>query len=80
MPRISIFWRELPVAEIIFWCSVAGGYFIRTLFQLARLALEKSQLEAGLNQSQLEVLRARLNPHFLFKSLQNISVLTSHRT
>jgi two-component system LytT family sensor kinase len=83
MPRISIFWHELPVAEIIFWCSVAGGYFIRTLFQLreqermsARLALEKSQLEAGLNQAQLEVLRARLNPHFLFNSLQNISVMT----
>ena len=42
----------------------------------ARLALEKSQLEAGLNQAQLEVLRARLNPHFLFNSLQNISVMT----
>jgi LytS/YehU family sensor histidine kinase len=82
MPRISIFWHELPVAVIIFWCSAAGGYFIRTLFQLheherrvARLALEKSQLEASLNQAQLEVLRARLNPHFLFNSLQNISVL-----
>jgi len=83
-PRNSIYWlREFPVAEGIFWCSVAGGYFIRTLFQLreqermtARLALEKSQLEAGLNQAQLEVLRARLNPHFLFNSLQNISVMT----
>lgn len=42
----------------------------------SRLALEKSQLEASLNQAQLEVLRARLNPHFLFNSLQNISVLT----
>jgi LytS/YehU family sensor histidine kinase len=41
----------------------------------ARLALAKSQLEAGLNQAQLEVLRARLNPHFLFNSLQNISVM-----
>ena len=61
---------------------MAGGYFIRTLIQLreqerkaARLALEKSQLEAGLNQAQLDALRARLNPHFLFNSLQNISVM-----
>jgi two-component system, LytTR family, sensor kinase len=84
MSRRGYSWlREFPVAEAIFWCSVAGGYFIRTLFQLreqeqkaARLALEKSQLEAGLNQAQLEVLRARLNPHFLFNSLQNISVMT----
>jgi LytS/YehU family sensor histidine kinase len=68
---------------MLFWCSVAGGYLIRTQSQLreqeqraARLAVEKSQLEAGLKQAQLEVLRARLNPHFLFNSLQNISVLT----
>jgi two-component system LytT family sensor kinase len=73
---------SFPEAETIFWLSVAGGYFIRTLSQLreqermaARLALEKSQLEAGLNQAQLDVLRARLNPHFLFNCLQNISVM-----
>ena len=74
---------EFPLSEALFACSVAAGYFIRTLFQLhqqeqhaARLAVEKSQLEASLNQAQLDALRARLNPHFLFNSLQNISVLT----
>jgi two-component system LytT family sensor kinase len=74
-----------PSAEGIFWCSVAGGYFLRTLFELheqqqrsAQLALEKSRLEASLNQAQPEALRARLNPHFLFNNLQNISVLTKH--
>ena len=78
------FWLgAFPSAEGLFWSSVAGGYFFRTLFQLheqeqraTRLALEKSRLEASLNQAQLEALRARLNPHFLFNSLQNISVLT----
>ena len=83
MPRGAIFWLSaFPVAEANFWFSVAGGYFIRTVYQLreqernaARLALEKSQLEAGLNQAQLDALRARLNPHFLFNSLQNISVM-----
>ena len=78
------FWfGAFPAAEGLFWCSVAGGYFFRTLFKLheqeqraGRLALEKSRLEASLNQAQLEALRARLNPHFLFNSLQNISVLT----
>lgn len=80
------FWvGATPSAIGIFWSSVAGGYFLRTVFQLheqeqraAMLALEKSRLEASLNQAQLEVLRARLNPHFLFNSLQNISVLTKH--
>lgn len=78
------FWLgHFPMAEVLFWSSVAGGYFVRTQFQLreqerraARLALEKSQLEAGLKQAQLDVIRARLNPHFLFNSLQNISVMT----
>jgi hypothetical protein len=78
------FWPgAFPSAEGLFWCSIGGGYFFRTLFQLheqehraSQLALEKSRLEASLNQAQLEILRARLNPHFLFNSLQNISVLT----
>jgi LytS/YehU family sensor histidine kinase len=83
-PHLPRFWfRHFPMAEARFWCSVAAGYFVRTQFQLreqeqrtARLALEKSQLEAGLKQAQLDVIRARLNPHFLFNSLQNISVMT----
>jgi sensor histidine kinase YesM len=81
--RAGFWFSHFPVAQICFWSSVAGGYVIRTVFQLqqqeqraSRLALEKSELEASLNQAQLEALRARLNPHFLFNSLQNISVLT----
>lgn len=78
------FWfGHFPMAQVLFWCSVAWGYFVRTQFRFreqeqrtARLALEKSQLEAGLKQAQLDVIRARLNPHFLFNSLQNISVMT----
>lgn len=76
-------WHHFPMSQIVYWSSVAGGYFFRSQFQLreqeqtaARLALEKSQLEAGLKQAQLDVIRARLNPHFLFNSLQNISVMT----
>lgn len=74
---------ELLIGEFFFWLSVAGGYSIRTRFQLQQqkeramqLTLEKSLLQASLNQAQLDVLRAKLNPHFLFNSLQNISSLT----
>ena len=78
------FWlAHFPIAEVLFWCSIALGYVVRTQFKLreqeqraGRLALEKSQLEAGLKQAQLDLIRARLNPHFLFNSLQNISVMT----
>lgn len=80
---VGYWFATFPSAQGMFWVSVGGGCFIRTLFQLSqqeqratKLALEKSQLESSLNQAQLEALRARLNPHFLFNSLQNISVLT----
>ena len=83
IPGAAYWFATFPSAEGMFWVSAGGGYFIRTLFQLhqqeqraTRLALEKSELESNLNQAQLEALRARLNPHFLFNSLQNISVLT----
>ncbi len=83
MPGWRFVLGHVPLAEALFWCSVFAGYFFRSRFQLteqeqktARLALEKSQLEAGLRQAQLDVIRARLNPHFLFNSLQNISAMT----
>lgn len=69
-------------AQLLYWCSVAGGYTMRTQQELreqerraAQLAIEKSELESSLKQAQLEVIRARLNPHFLFNSLQNIGTL-----
>ena len=43
----------------------------------AELALEKAELEAALREAELETLRMRLNPHFLFNCLQNISSLAS---
>jgi sensor histidine kinase YesM len=74
---------EFLIAETLYWCVVIAAYVIRNLIQLheqeqkaAQLALEKSQLETDLRQAELEALRARLNPHFLFNTLQNISVLT----
>jgi two-component system LytT family sensor kinase len=74
---------EISVLMLMYLASVGGGYFVRTLVRLqqreqeaAELALQKSQLENSLRQAELETLRARLNPHFLFNCLQNIAVLT----
>ena len=73
---------EFCIEQFLYWSVIAAGWIIRKLMLLeerqresARLAFEKTQMEAALKQAELEVLRMRLNPHFLFNSLQNISVL-----
>jgi hypothetical protein len=80
-------WWAMPYSEYFFQCSLylvalVGACIIHNLIEsqeserrAAQLALEKSEVEASLRKSELEMLRMRLNPHFLFNSLQNISTL-----
>jgi sensor histidine kinase YesM len=79
-------WRmpanEMMLQFAIYAVTILAGAFIRHLIdaqqkerEAAQLALEKSRLEAALRLAELETLRMRLNPHFLFNCLQNISAL-----
>lgn len=80
----------IPAADLLghsllYWTAVGGSTAFRTLTEAranerraSRLMLEKAQLETSLRQAELDALRIRLQPHFLFNSLQNISVLTQH--
>jgi two-component system, LytTR family, sensor kinase len=77
IPLIEFFYHQVP-----YWITVGASYILRHFDQLrereretARLALEKAQLESTLRLAELESLRMKLNPHFLFNALQNISVL-----
>jgi hypothetical protein len=73
--QLGEFWFE----QFFFWSTMGAIYAVRAFQQrtnqAAQLALEKSQLETSLREAELEALRMRLNPHFLFNTLQNISVL-----
>jgi two-component system, LytTR family, sensor kinase len=76
-------WGELGVQMFMYGCTVVAGCVTRCSIQLnqreretAKLALEKAELEGSLREAELETLRMRLNPHFLFNCLQNIAVLT----
>src|SRR5689334_2128674 len=71
LKHLPLYWTTMAVSNVL-------SYF-RALRQKERLAaqlqLERSQLETSLRQAQLDALRMQLNPHFLFNTLQTISVL-----
>jgi LytS/YehU family sensor histidine kinase len=54
---------------------VGAAQFYRTYDQARRRQLHAAQLEARLAESQLEVLRVQLQPHFLFNTLQAATML-----
>lgn len=78
----NIFVAEFHANLLIYW-SVLGlchayDYYRRYRERerrAAQLELEASQLETQLARAQLEALRMQLHPHFLFNTLNTISVL-----
>ncbi|NJD11625.1 MAG: sensor histidine kinase [Gemmatimonadetes bacterium] len=71
------------VIELFFYWSILGGFYVRAYWrqlrererQTTQLALKASRLETSLTRAHLETLRMQLNPHFLFNTLNAISVL-----
>jgi two-component system LytT family sensor kinase len=82
-PWWSVLRCEFLMQQALYWFAVGGACVIRNVIErqqgerkAAQLALEKSELESSLRLAEIDTLRMRLNPHFLFNSLQNISSLT----
>jgi sensor histidine kinase YesM len=80
-PSISanVFWyyfvAKLNNNIFFYWAIVAVGHVVNYYRQLRDRELLASQLEAKLAQSQLQVLKMQLHPHFLFNTLNAISAL-----
>jgi two-component system, LytTR family, sensor kinase len=71
------------VVELFTYFALVGGYHAYDYAhrlrererEAASLALHTSRLEASLSRANLDSLRMQLNPHFLFNTLNAISVL-----
>jgi signal transduction histidine kinase len=62
--------------DVVVYCGLVGAYYaIDYARELRRREIAASQMKASLSEARLEALRAQLNPHFLFNTLNAISVL-----
>jgi two-component system, LytTR family, sensor kinase len=62
--------------DFVIYSAIVGAYYAADYRrQLRQREIAASQLQASLSQARLQTLRAQLNPHFLFNTLNAISVL-----
>ncbi|MCI0685354.1 MAG: histidine kinase [Gemmataceae bacterium] len=59
----------------LYWAILAASQIINHYRQARARELRESQLEAKLAQTQLQLLKMQLHPHFLFNTLNAISAL-----
>jgi two-component system, LytTR family, sensor kinase len=67
--------QHIQLSLLTYWAIVGAAQFYRMYDQARTRQLQAAQLEARLAESQLEVLRMQLQPHFLFNTLQAATAL-----
>ncbi|HXC22288.1 MAG TPA: histidine kinase [Steroidobacteraceae bacterium] len=69
-------WLLFVVGAVLFWLAIALHYVM--IASSASQRSEQRALESGLlaREAELKALRAQIDPHFLFNSLNSISALT----
>ncbi len=75
-PQISkLVTLNFPIDFLAYWAIVGVAYALHYYFDSQKRELAASQLQASLAETRLRSLRAQLNPHFLFNTLNAISAL-----
>jgi two-component system LytT family sensor kinase len=66
---------KVYVTISVYWIILGVGFALQQARELRAREVAASRLEAELASAQLDVLRMRLHPHFLFNTLNGISAL-----
>lgn len=61
--------------SIVYWAILAGGHGLVLYESWKRTQLQSAELERSLAAAQVESLKMKLQPHFLFNTLNSISFL-----
>jgi signal transduction histidine kinase len=78
--QLSVYLTKMLAAylalDVVIYGAIVGAYYaVDFRRQLRQREMAASQMQASLSQARLQALRAQLNPHFLFNTLNAISVL-----
>lgn len=71
----NIFVGDFHFDLLTYWAIIGISHALRYYRKYRERELRASQLETKLAQAQLDALRMQLHPHFLFNTLNSISVL-----
>ncbi len=70
-------WTLFSVGVLLFWLAIAFHYALIASLDAQRSESQMLASSLLVREAELKVLRAQLNPHFLFNSLNSVSALTT---
>lgn len=92
LPYDGLDWSEVASrrygTEVLYWCTIGGGvtalYVLEqraaaTVAQLHRARVAQRALSKQMLETRLQVMRAQIEPHFLFNTLANVQRLCRTR-